>query len=107
MIFLIATIGVGVRSQRCLRSSVWSSPGSGPLALAAILDSTFLSLRMPGMIVATSLLLRMKREGHFRHGHTALEEGLESVGVGHAGLEIFRDEISVTPIAFWPCAFGV
>jgi hypothetical protein len=45
---------VGWRTQRCLRSSEWRAPGSGPLSLAEMLASTFLILRMPGMMVATS-----------------------------------------------------
>src|SRR5258706_7079637 len=52
---------VGVRSQRCLRSCAWSGAARGPLPLAARLDSTLRSLRMPGMMVLTSELLRIKR----------------------------------------------
>src|SRR3989337_454184 len=53
---------VGVRSQRWARRTVWSVAGSGPASLAARLPSTWRSLRIPGMIVLTTGLLRMKRK---------------------------------------------
>src|ERR1043165_2087887 len=53
--------GVGWRTQRCFWSSEWRTEGRGPLSEAAMLASTVLILRMPGMIVATSGVLRIKR----------------------------------------------
>src|SRR5205807_10521739 len=52
---------VGRRTQRWERSFAWSSAGRGPLSLAERFASTFRILRMPGMIVLTSGLFRMKR----------------------------------------------
>src|SRR5258707_15872733 len=53
--------GVGLRTQRCSFSCSYNSSGSGPASLAAMFDSTFDSLRIPGMIVLTIGLVRMKR----------------------------------------------
>src|SRR5262245_56825878 len=69
---------VGWRTQRCLRSSVWSAAGSGPLSLEAMLASTFLILRMPGMIVATSGLFRMKRSAISAMSDTAGTSGFSA-----------------------------
>ena len=43
-------------------------------------------------------------QSHFRHGHAVLKKRLEGVGVGHAGLEIFGDEIGAAPIGLGPGA---
>src|SRR5260221_126875 len=52
---------VGLRSQRWAGSCLWRGAGRGPWVLAAMLASTLRRLRMPGMMVLTSGLLRMKR----------------------------------------------
>ena len=41
-------------------------------------------------------------QSHLRHGVAQGNERPERFGVGHAVFQIFRDEISVAPIAFWP-----
>src|SRR5258705_13071120 len=51
----------GFLSQRYWRNSAISSSDNRSPSLAAIFESTCDSLRMPGIIVLTSLLLRMKR----------------------------------------------
>src|SRR5216683_5549706 len=52
---------VGVRSHRCFRSSPCSGAGNGPRSLAAVFASTLEILRIPGIIVLTSLLFRINR----------------------------------------------
>ena len=90
---------VGVRSQRCLRSSAWSWAGSGPLSLAARLASTCWRLRMPGMMVLTSLLLRMKRRAI---SGMVMPSGSSGFSASACSTLVFRfsgDEIGVAPIA--------
>src|SRR5580704_2377162 len=43
-------------------------------------------------------------QGHFGHVHAISEKRFERIGVSHAALEIFRDEISAAPVAHWPSA---
>src|SRR5690606_23950008 len=52
---------VGSRSQRCDRSSARSSSVSPPASLVARLARTWATLRIPGITVSISGLLRMKR----------------------------------------------
>src|SRR5204862_2394188 len=43
-------------------------------------------------------------QSHFGHGHAGGDEGFERVGVGHAALEIFGDEIGAAPVFGGPFA---
>src|SRR5262249_43665172 len=51
----------GFRSQRCFFNSESSPAESDPASLVPMFASTCVRLRMPGMIVLTSGLLRIKR----------------------------------------------
>src|SRR5438034_1333970 len=51
--------GAGLRTHRWFLSSSSSSSESTPLSLAAMLASTFLSFRIPGIIVETAGLLKI------------------------------------------------
>src|SRR5271165_1977577 len=53
---------------------------------------------------ADVLVVEDEAKSHFRHGQAIFEKRLESVGVGHAALEIFRDEIGAAPVSLGPGA---
>src|SRR5260370_6510109 len=78
--------------------------GEGPLGAGGNVGFDVAALAHAGNDGADVGIGEDEAQRHLRHGGSRGSERPERFGAGDAALQIFRDKVSVAPIAFWPGA---